>query len=159
MGLGVALGACFGFGVGMASGGSFSSGLKGALGGALGGAAGGALAGAITGGTAGSFGGTAISNLLTGAGALHGADTFTKEPPKPISFGDNNGAPINIPSFEQLKQNAVAKTQEAFDREGIYHLLNPFRRFKREIAPADRGRFPSLAKTAKERAKKRNVMR
>lgn len=63
--------------------------------------------------------------------------------------------PINIPSFDQLKQNAVIKTQEAFDRQGIYHMLNPFRRFNRDIAPSDRDRFPSLRKTAKERAKKR----
>lgn len=88
---------------------------------------------------------------LTGIGAMMalGHAQAISAPP-PVSM-----PPINIPSFEQLQQNAVIQTQQAFDREGVYHLLNPFRRFNRDIAPSDRGRFPSLTKTAKDRARKR----
>lgn len=92
---------------------------------------------------------------MTGLGATIGSG-IASQFGKPItSVPAPNGAPINIPSFEQLQRNAVIQTQQAFDREGVYHLLNPFRRFNRDIAPSDRGRFPSLTKTAKDRARKR----
>lgn len=91
---------------------------------------------------------------LTGLGAYAGSGLgqgVEQQSPPTLS----NGAPINIPTFEQLRKNAVIQTQQAFDREGVYHLLNPFRRFNRDIALSDREKFPSLKKVAKERAKKR----
>ena len=89
--------------------------------------------------------------LLTGIGAMMALGN-SQTPSSPTAA---DLPPINVPTFEQLRLNAITKTQEAFDREGVYHLLNPFRRFNREIPPTDRDRFPSLKKTAKERAKKR----
>lgn len=102
------------------------------------------------------MGKTNYVRALTGLGAAFGSGVANQFAAPAITAGTApNGAPINIPTFEQIKKNAIVRTQEAFDREGVYHLLNPFRRFNREIPPTERDRFPSLKKTAKERAKQR----
>lgn len=158
--------------VGMATGNPWMAAAAGAAAGAANGGGRGAITGALGSGIGAWLGNTVAFNsaqslpalalgktnyvgAMTGLGTLMGSGLGNRPQPPVMSVPAPNGAPINIPSFEQLKQNAIVRTQEAFDREGVYHLLNPFRRFNREIPPTERDRFPSLKRTAKERAKKR----
>lgn len=158
--------------VGIATGNPWLAGATGAGVGAMNGGIKGALAGGLTSGIGAYLGNAAafrtaqsLPALALGKSAYVGAMTgIGAQLGSSLGQGQTigsvpapNGAPINIPSFEQLRQNAVIKTQEAFEKEGIYRMLNPFRRFNGNIGPADRKKFPSLKKTAKERARRANV--
>ncbi|MBR1734322.1 MAG: hypothetical protein IJ730_02575 [Alphaproteobacteria bacterium] len=158
--------------VGIATGNPWLAGAAGAGVGAMNGGIGGAVKGGLGAGIGtwmGSAGGLSTAQSLpalaigktayvagmTGLGTAIGNSMASQLSAPVLPSGQApNGAPINIPSFEQLQRNAVVNTQRAFDREGVYHLLNPFKRFNSQIQPWERDNYPSLKKTAKSRIKK-----
>lgn len=113
-------------------------------------------------------------NAMTGLGGYMGSEVgrafSTPLPPIPNTVSTlQNGAPVNIPSFEELQQESIKKTEQVFDREGMFKILDqsgrrdpysrPYRRIGREtdIPLRDRDRFPSLKLFARKQRDDRIV--
>lgn len=174
------IGAAAGAIAGASEGGSKGA-IMGALGSALGTYAGGNLAlNSLNSFPAKMLGKLTYYKGLTSLGSALGASaawTGPKAASLPSIPTPSQELPITlppIPPFEKLKREAIIDTQKVFEREGInkilhqegrksvaramdekgvYKVLNPFRRFKTEIDPYERDKFPSLSKVAKSRTK------
>lgn len=165
--------------------GAHEGGTKGAIAGAIGAGLGASLGGSLGMSSAQSLpalmiGKTNYLSGMTALGAALGARSgmnSTKPPSLSSESALNSSAvpsaPLAVPTFNEMRQDATINARKVFEREGIYDILNqagrnkrsdqedtyrvlnPFRRFKTEIAPHERGKFPSLKKATKEQAKKR----
>lgn len=108
---GAASGAASGGGIKGAIMGGLSSGLGGAVGGTLG-----RTAGSLIGSSSGAIG----SMLGTGIGAYMAQSQINANPKVAMA----EPPIVSVPTFNEMKQNAINQTEVAMNKEGIYNIVN-----------------------------------